>query len=207
MNHSNDPSVVKRTLTYECPHCHRQVQVDAALLGQAVNCPECEQPFKIDPPSGRLVTDRENQGHAPFEEAELLTTRPAMFGISPLKFFGLWILLLIGVGLCVFGLWIVGLIFISMAGLWLIGWWIDSRFQTIVVTNERTIYQRGILSTRSSEVQHDDVRNMQVNQSVFQRMIGVGDISISSAGQSDMEIQVRGFKNPHEVIEIIRRYQ
>ena len=211
MNSPSDSPAPHRALTYECPHCHQSVQVDAALVGQAVNCPECQQPFKLDPPSGRFVSaTAEGRGsvHAetPGGEQTLITTHPSMFGISPLKFLILWLSFLAGVGLC-FVNFIIGIAIAVLSGLWLLVWWIDAKFQELTVTNERTIYRRGILSTRSSEVQHDDVRNMQVNQSIFQRMIGVGDIAISSAGQSDMEIQVSGFKNPNDVIELIRRYQ
>ena len=144
-------------------------------------------------------------------EETLITSNPSMFGVSPVKFLLLWLVSIAGVvGFIMFfmsppGI-IAGILALLAAG-WLLIWWIDVKFQDLTVTNERTIYKHGILNTKSSEVQHDDVRNMQVEQSIFQRMIGVGDIAISSAGQGDMEIQVKGFKDPNEIVEVIRKYQ
>ncbi len=50
------------------------------------------------------------------------------------------------------------LIVAAVAGYWVL----LSRFTTLTVTNNRTIYQLGIISRQTSENQHDDMRNIQV---------------------------------------------
>jgi uncharacterized membrane protein YdbT with pleckstrin-like domain len=75
------------------------------------------------------------------------------------------------------------------------------------VTNRRTVLRRGLLARETSEVRHRDVRNVQVNQTTFERLLGVGDLALSSAGQSDFEIAVKGIPNPNRVADVIRDMQ
>ncbi len=86
-------------------------------------------------------------------------------------------------------------------------WWLQSLFTTLTVTSKRTTYQEGIISRETSEVQHDDVRNLQIEQNLYERLVGIGDIAISSSGQDDMEIQIGGIAGPDRVAEVIRQYQ
>ena len=100
-----------------------------------------------------------------------------------------------------------GLALAAAGALTIAYWWLQTRFRSVTVTSKRTLYTQGIFSKQTSEVQHDDVRNMQVNQSFFDRLVGVGHLAISSSGQDDMEIDVRGLKSPQRVIDIVREYQ
>jgi uncharacterized membrane protein YdbT with pleckstrin-like domain len=59
------------------------------------------------------------------------------------------------------------------------------------------------LSKSVTEVWHQDIRNVQLNQSFFQRIFDVGSIGISSAGQSGLEISVTGMPNPDQVKALI----
>jgi uncharacterized membrane protein YdbT with pleckstrin-like domain len=56
-------------------------------------------------------------------------------------------------------------------------------------------------------VLHSNVRNVQVGQNVFQRIFGVGKIGISSAGQSGVEIEVSGIRNPQKVSKLIDEHR
>ena len=46
-----------------------------------------------------------------------------------------------------------------------------------------------------------------IDQTMIERILNVGDISASSAGQEDIEIVARGFRNPEKIVEQIRRFQ
>ena len=78
----------------------------------------------------------------------------------------------------------------------LLSWWLDCLGHRLVVTDRRTIFRKGLLSKFTNEVLHIHVRNIQVNQSIFQRLMHVGSIDISSAGQAGIEIFIRGVPNP-----------
>ena len=99
------------------------------------------------------------------------------------------------------------LIAAAWGGAFLAAWWIRLQFRVLRITEKRTLFRKGIFSKATNEVQHDDVRNIQMDQTFFQRLVGVGDLAISSSGQDDMEIDVRGISRPEEVVQLIRRYQ
>ena len=82
-----------------------------------------------------------------------------------------------------------------------------SQFTTLTVTDDRTTYQEGFVSRETSEVQHNDVRYIQLDQSLVQRLLGIGGVSISSSGQDNLEIVANRLPNPKRIIELIRANQ
>jgi uncharacterized membrane protein YdbT with pleckstrin-like domain len=91
--------------------------------------------------------------------------------------------------------------------LWLI-WWIGStRWMKLSITNKRTVRHEGLIRRHSTEVLHDHVRSVDINQSFMQRILGVGYIGIDSAGQDDIEIEMRDIPNPYEVKKVIDTYR
>lgn len=124
------------------------------------------------------------------KEETLLIINPAMFRGEPVGFIICVVLIPLGIGIVL-----------------LLLWWLQCRFTTYTITNLRTIAQTGILSRNTNEVRHIDVRNLQVNQDVFQRMFGFGSVAISSAGQSDIELTMFRVENPYKIADIIRQHQ
>jgi hypothetical protein len=94
-----------------------------------------------------------------------------------------------------------------LAMLLLLSWWLDCLGHRLIVTDRRTIFRKGLLGKFTNEVLHSHVRNIQISQSVFQRLMHVGSIGISSSGQSGIEIFIRGIPNPYEVKSIIDHYR
>lgn len=86
-------------------------------------------------------------------------------------------------------------------------WQLRSLGTRFTVTSHRSILRVGILSKRTSEVRHKDIRNLTVDQTITQRLLNVGGISISSAGQSDVEISIGGIAAPNHVADLIRQRQ
>jgi hypothetical protein len=95
----------------------------------------------------------------------------------------------------------------GLAMLLLLSWWLDCLGHRLVVTDRRTIFRKGLLSKFTNEVLHSHVRNIQIDQSVFQRLMHVGSIGISSSGQAGIEIFIRGIPNPYDVKSIIDQYR
>ena len=123
-------------------------------------------------------------------EETLLDLHPAMFQNNPLGFILSVILVVAGVGLVI-----------------LVIWWLNTKAATLTVTNKRSIQRTGLIAKKTTEVLHRDVRNIEINQSVFQRMFGVGSIGIASAGQSGIEVQFAGVRDPDGVKAVIDRYR
>ena len=125
-------------------------------------------------------------------ETYLLKTNPSMFRNHPFYFILLLILVPLTLGLALIGFLV---------------WWIKCKSIRLQITDERTLLIEGIISRYSTEVRHEDVRNLQVEQSALQRILGVGRIEISSAGQATMEIVVNGVPDPQGIADLIRRHQ
>lgn len=86
-------------------------------------------------------------------------------------------------------------------------WWIDRFSAALVITTKRTTMHHGFFSRSTSEVVHDNIRNVQVDQTFWQRVWRVGKIGISSSGQDGVEVQVNHLPNPDKLREIIDLYR
>jgi len=123
-------------------------------------------------------------------EKVLYESHPSMFRNHPI-YFSLC---------CILSIVIVGLIMLLI-------WWLQTLATTLIITGEKTILRKGILSKYTNEVFHENVRNVQVRQSFLQRVFNVGYVGISSAGQAGMEIEVNGIPDPDEVKRLISEHR
>ena len=124
------------------------------------------------------------------DEVTLYEEHPSMFRNRPVEFVLTGLLCLILIGLVMYLLW-----------------WLRCKATLLTVTNQRTRLRRGILSKSVTEVWHQDVRNVQLNQSFFQRVFNVGALGISSSGQSGIEISVSGLPEPERVKQLIDQHR
>jgi len=119
-------------------------------------------------------------------ETCLLVASPSMFRNRPFSFVLVCLLSLVGIGIPI-----------------LVIWFFRCRSTELTVTDLRTRLHRGWLSRSITEVWHRDVRNVQIEQTFFQRVLGVGSIGVSSAAQSSIEIEVSGMRNVDKIKGII----
>jgi membrane protein YdbS with pleckstrin-like domain len=212
-----------RVLVAQCPHCAQPVEATSEKLQEPVDCPHCKRPFEIEIPKAQVTQVREISDQAAARsrrlvqetpERELIKTHPAIFRGRPFSFIGCLLLVGLGAAGIVYGwmatttllIWIGATV--AAAGLVvLLIWWLAALATTLTVTDRRTILRKGLLSRTTSEVEHDDIRNVQMDQSAVERLFGVGDIGISSSGQDDMEIIARSMPRPDEIVRIIRESQ
>ena len=64
---------------------------------------------------------------------------------------------------------------------------------------DRVAFQTGILSTQRKTVPCGDVRVIDVRQSLFQRIVGIGSVQIGSAGTGGYEIEAKGLPDPNGI--------
>ena len=74
---------------------------------------------------------------------------------------------------------ILALIWAGWLGLRYLNW----NFTHFVVTSKRVIYRTGVLGKHGVEIPLDRISNINFNQSVWERVIGAGDLEIESAGR------------------------
>jgi uncharacterized membrane protein YdbT with pleckstrin-like domain len=148
------------------------------------------------------------------EEQVLYQAHPAMFRNHPIWFMISVLMCLVGIVLLILIPWLRWTMDLAVAGgligvglLILIPWWFQSRGVTLTVTTDRTRVRRGIFSKHTNSVFHENVRNIQVKQSLLQRLLGVGYIGVASAGHAGMEIEVQGVPNPEHVKDLIDQHR
>jgi uncharacterized membrane protein YdbT with pleckstrin-like domain len=220
-------------LVYRCPFCRSTVEVASERVDETVLCPnpECGRPFELRAPPGEVVENTSRAEHVTGEaeaeyemtetdaddineEERLAYENPAMFRNHPLSF-----LFQVAVMIGGFGgaLWfwyrdrdilaVAAAVLGAVALCFFLVWKLQMMFTRLTITTKRTILRKGIIARRTNEVRHNDVRNLRVDQNTVQRILGVGTISISSAGQDGIEIVAKGFADPDGLISIIRKRQ
>lgn len=72
-----------------------------------------------------------------------------------------------------------------------LAWWgqryLSWRTTNFVLTSDRLIYRSGVLAKQGIEIPLDRVNNVLFSQSLFERMLGAGDLVIESAGESGQQ--------------------
>jgi uncharacterized membrane protein YdbT with pleckstrin-like domain len=63
--------------------------------------------------------------------------------------------------------------------------WATTNF---VLTNDRIIHRTGVVAKHGREIPLDHINDISYNQTIFERMIGAGDLTIESAGERGQEV-------------------
>ncbi|HYE03538.1 MAG TPA: PH domain-containing protein [Phycisphaerales bacterium] len=222
-------------ISLSCDRCQRTIKVGPELAGQRVACPDCGD-VNIVPIVGPATTAAPGtRTGAPSSAAPTAPDRASVLGLPPdsgpeqpvLKVHAALfrarplscaVLALLAIGA------LVGAALLAARGqdrVWAIAcgaaaliplavlciWKVRTLDQTLEITNKRVVARRGLLSRATSEVGHEHIRNVQIDQSFWQRLWGVGTVGISSAGQSDIEISLPDIPRPLRVKEIIDAYR
>jgi hypothetical protein len=150
-------------------------------------------------------------------EQEICTVHPAMFRAHPFRLLAILVLLAGGGALALWAgnletgwSWLKwpGIILVVAGAVWWIAWYFGAHLWIkLEVSNKRTVRKEGIIRRHSSEVLHDHVRNVEINQSFIQRMTNTGYLGISSSGQDGIEIEVRDLPRPYELKSLIDAYR
>ncbi len=73
------------------------------------------------------------------------------------------------------------------------------------ITSDRLIEQRGLLATSRRELELQDIRSIEVNRRIAQRLAGLGDVIVASAASADYVIRMADVYDPDGVAETIRK--
>ena len=123
-------------------------------------------------------------------DLEIYQAHPAMFRAHPFWFILFVLLILVG------GLEILILLY----------WYIKTRATALTVTEHEITFEQGILSKDRTGVSLRHVRAVRVTQGFVNRILGVGTVEISTAGD-EPEFEVSDMPDPHEIREAISRAQ
>jgi uncharacterized membrane protein YdbT with pleckstrin-like domain len=63
--------------------------------------------------------------------------------------------------------------------------------------------ERGLLSKSYRELIVRDIRSVEIDQSLLARLVGIGDLTISTAARVDADEEIEGIPNPRAVRDLI----
>ena len=202
----------------ECPHCGdvNLVPTKGARPAETASVPLAAGPAPGAP--ARKPDRAEAAGYPPDHgpEQPVIRVRPAMLRARPGTFLALAggflggivaIVLATGTGhLARWAMWPGLIAALACLGV-LTVWKVKTMGAALEITNKRSIERRGLLAKATSEVLHDAIRNIQIDQTYWNRDWRVGTIGISSSGQDGVEIQVADVPDPQRIREIIDLYR
>jgi uncharacterized membrane protein YdbT with pleckstrin-like domain len=83
---------------------------------------------------------------------------------------------------------IVTLIPVVIAALWTVVKYAKWRTTNFVVTTDRLIHRSGIIAKQGKEIPLERLNDITFNQSIFERVIGSGDLMIESGGERGQQL-------------------
>ncbi|MTW21699.1 PH domain-containing protein [Allochromatium palmeri] len=97
----------------------------------------------------------------------------------------------------------IGIGVFAFATLQLLTWWVTARTDHLEITADEILWTHGLLSKQYTEINMASVRTVRVTQTLFQRIMNAGDITIYTAGDTP-ELVVRGLPDPGQIREFIK---
>jgi uncharacterized membrane protein YdbT with pleckstrin-like domain len=88
-----------------------------------------------------------------------------------------------------------------------INWWLTVINTRLTVTANKVTMREGILSKKIHEIFISDIRSVQIDQTLLQRILGTGTLEVSGAATESAEIKIDGIPNAYKVKECIDKHR
>jgi len=98
---------------------------------------------------------------------------------------------------------ILGLALFGVGFLLLVSWFIATKADHLIIKEDEIVWTHGLLSKQYTEISMGSVRTVRIAQSLFQRIMGAGDLTVYTAGD-DPEVTLRGLPEPHRIRDLIK---
>ncbi|MFP5488918.1 MAG: PH domain-containing protein [Acidimicrobiia bacterium] len=96
----------------------------------------------------------------------------------------------------------LAIVLIVVTALWTLARYAKWSTTNFVITSDRIIYRSGVISKSGIEIPLERVNNVLFNQTMFERMIGAGDLLIESGGETGQQ-RFTNIKSPGSVQNLI----
>lgn len=96
----------------------------------------------------------------------------------------------------------VGLALLVITALWLLGRYLKWITTNFVITSQRLIFRQGVFAKSGIEIPLERVNNVNFSQSVFERVLGAGDLLIESGGE-DGQQRFTDIRKPDKVQNLV----
>ena len=213
-------------IRFPCPHCGQPMTGEPAMYGSLVTCPACGGRVVIPNPSGPSPKIATLGGVAAPPPAEPEPEQEVFeLGPSARAFLGHILLGLLFIGLSCFPqpfvrAWLrlhltpdamlarvlLGLLLVPAAigVIMLLVVWVQVHATDYRLTTQRLFRRRGLLAKQVEELELFRVKDVTVDQSMFGRLLHVGNITVLSTDDSTPTLPLVGIGDPIAVKEAIR---
>lgn len=82
----------------------------------------------------------------------------------------------------------VTIVALVLSAVWLVGRYLKWANTRLIVTNSRVVERKGVLGRRGREIPLSALTDIGYHQSIFERIIGAGDVLLESAGREGREV-------------------
>lgn len=79
-------------------------------------------------------------------------------------------------------------------------------FTIYALSEDRLFLKRGVVNVKQDEIVLYRVRDLRVSVSLWQRLFGVGTVTVISTDKSIPELMLKNIRQPNEVKELIHEY-
>lgn len=201
-------------ITYECPHCNARARADAQACGTTLPCPSCGKPVILPalPPAGaKMARVVAAEDPAPEDEREhdTIEVHPAArafmgrltLGILLLPLLVFWASWALPRG----DLWTLGTLPLCAIGpLILVSVWYSTHALRYRLTSQRLFVYRGLIARGVDEIELFRIKDVTVQQTLMQRLLGVGTVSVLSSDDSTPQLVLPGVEDPLGFKETLR---
>ena len=81
--------------------------------------------------------------------------------------------------------------------------WAQRKSVVLRIYPGRVTLERGLLSKSYRELIVSDIRSIEIDQRILARIVGIGDLTISTAATVDPDEEIEGIPNPKAVRDLI----
>ncbi|MBR0459547.1 MAG: PH domain-containing protein [Victivallales bacterium] len=191
-----------------CPHCGQKHELGQESIGQVVRCAACGNMFTVANPNlapcpdcFALISRRAavcphcgapvNGNGSVALTSDTAAEEEVFQGHPATMYFCLQI---------IFGILLIP----AVVGIFLLlDAFINIHCTIYTVTTKRVVVKTGWLNKKQVEIWIKDMRGVNLQEDLWQRIIGTGSVAIGTAATSGTEIQMNGLRNAQELVDKI----
>jgi uncharacterized membrane protein YdbT with pleckstrin-like domain len=79
------------------------------------------------------------------------------------------------------------------------------RYTSWSLTSDRLIERRGMLASHRREMELTDIRSIEVDRTLVQRIAGLGSVTVASAASAEFLIRMTAIPDPDKIAETVRQ--
>jgi len=190
--------------TFTCPACAARVTIPAMPVTAAADASEpapAAAAVQVEPALPVQIRELTILEFAPTRKAHL----GEMIGGGALTLVGGATVLWLWISPARSNWWIVLAAPAMLAGVYLLAkLWIDLKSMQYRLTNQRLFVLKGLFSKETQELELFRIKDIAVQQSLLQRVLGYGQVTIVSSDDMTPIVTLRGIANPIGIKELVR---